>query len=75
MPRYFFHMTSRETQLVDSRGREMASLAAAHECAVGLIYKTMHYLPAEGSKGWMVEVANTEGHVDLVVLFPSAQHH
>jgi len=34
-------------------------LAAAHECALGLIHKTMHYLPAEDSKGWMVKVANT----------------
>ena len=75
MPRYFFHMASKEAQLVDSKGREMAYLAAAHECALGLIHKTMHYLPAEDSKGWMVKVANTEGHVDLVVLFPSALSH
>lgn len=70
MPRYFFHMAQIGRQLSDEKGRETSSLSAAYEHALHMIHKTMSYLVAEETDGWMVNIANASGRVELTVLFP-----
>jgi hypothetical protein len=68
MPRYYFHLASKQKQLRDPDGRELPDLDAAHRHAVKMIDKMMLYLPHEDFDGWVVEVCNAADAVELVVL-------
>jgi hypothetical protein len=70
MALYFFHMASKEQQLVDEKGREMSCIRAAHQHALYLINQALTYLKPDDVKGWMVKVANGSGCTELIVLFP-----
>ena len=71
MPRFFFHMATKGMQLTDDIGRELTCLSAAHLHAHLLAHKTSARLPPGETVGWMVNVADENGDVPLVVLFPN----
>ena len=74
MPHYHFHMASKESRVIDRKGREMASLSAAHEHAVHMICTAISNLPAQDTEGWMVKISNARGAAELIVLFPRREH-
>ena len=75
MERYFFHMVSKHQIVTDEKGREMVSLSSAHEHAVRLIQKATTYLSPEDTIGWTIQIANSIGKVELVVLFSRRGEH
>ena len=70
MQHYFFHMASKDHLLLDNLGRELHSLAAAHQYAVRLIFKSRAYMAPEDIEGWRINIADIASRVQLVVLFP-----
>ncbi len=70
MTHYHFHMASKKSRLVDEKGREMASLSAAHEHALHMICTLISNLPAEETEGWMVKISTGMSAAELIVLFP-----
>jgi Domain of unknown function (DUF6894) len=70
MPKYFFHMATKDQQVTDKHGRTLDSLSDAHMHAVGLIYRSCAHLQPKDIEGWMINVADASGRVLLAVLFP-----
>ena len=70
MPKYFFHMATKDQQVTDKHGRTLDDLSDAHMHAVGLIYKSCAHLEPRDTDGWMINVADASGRVLLPVLFP-----
>jgi hypothetical protein len=67
MPRYFFHLVSSSRVLKDRQGTTLRSLSAAHWYAVKLVYYLHANMP-EAKDDWIVEVADENGTIPLVVL-------
>jgi hypothetical protein len=74
MPKFFFHVSTKETQLTDERGRNLPCLEAAHEHAYLQVRRLIARLPADETVGWRVSVMDEHGDVPLVVLFPSGHY-
>ncbi len=70
MPKYFFHMATKDQQVTDEVGRTFDSLSDAHMHAVGVIYRSCAHLQSKDTEGWMINVADASGRVSLAVLFP-----
>ena len=70
MPKYFFHMATKDQQITDKLGRSLDSLSDAHMHAVSLIYRSCAHLQSKDTEGWMINVADASGRVLLAVLFP-----
>ena len=71
MARYHFHFRHRDVVVRDEDGVELDSLAAAHARAWKLVTKTLTLVPEPSAhRDWVVEV-ETEGRVQLSVLFPA----
>ncbi len=72
MPRFYFHVSTKESVLPDEEGVELADLAAAHDCGVQIMYRTMLYDPDEEDwRGWMIKIADTKGQTLLTLLYPA----
>src|SRR4051795_1387450 len=70
MPRYFFHMATKDHQISDENGKQLKDLAAAHDHALHLIHRTMCSLREEQTAGWMIKVTPDSDGPSLTVLFP-----
>jgi hypothetical protein len=66
---YFFHVTSKDDFVHDTKGRELADLAAAHRHAMLLIHKTV-LLDDMDWRGWSINVTDASNRSVLSVLFP-----
>jgi hypothetical protein len=71
MSRFFFHLASKENNILDANGRELGDLATAHRHAVLLINK-MIALGDVDWQGWSINVTDADGRSVLSVLFPVA---
>ena len=71
--KYYFHIASECTVYTDDRGVMLSDLAAAHRCAVSLIWKCMRLDTEEQDwRGWHVKIADDTGRTLVIVLFPAA---
>jgi hypothetical protein len=73
MDRYFFHFSSKDELISDTKGRELSDLASAHRHAMLLIHK-MILLDDLDWRGWSVRVADASGRSVLSVLFPQMSY-
>jgi hypothetical protein len=69
MSRFFFHLASKENNILDTNGREFSDLATAHRHAVLLINKMILLGDVEW-QGWSINVTDANGRSVLSVLFP-----
>jgi hypothetical protein len=71
MPRFYFHISTKENVLRDEEGVELADLAAAHDCGIQIMYGTMLYDPEEEDwRGWMIKIADAKDRTLLTLLYP-----
>jgi hypothetical protein len=71
MPRFYFHISSRENVFPDEEGVELADLATAHDCGTQIMHRTMLYDPEEEDwGGWMIKIADAKGRSLLTLLYP-----
>ena len=72
--KYYLHIASELTVHTDDGGAMFSDLAAAHRCAVSLIWNCMRSANEEQDwKGWHVKIADDTGRTLVIVLFPAVQ--
>ena len=72
--KYYLHIASALTVHTDDDGAMFSDLAAAHRCAVSLIWNCMRSANEEQDwKGWHVKIADDTGRTLVIVLFPAVQ--
>ena len=69
MPRFYFHLKSKDSDIPDDSGRELASLNDAYDHARKLIEKIWLYTGHEDSEEWNVIISNDEFNAALIVPF------
>ena len=68
MPRYYFNIALPTRLIIDSTGKELAGLEAAHWHAVSLVYQARVHLPDDES--WVIKIQD-ETRFTREVLVPS----
>jgi hypothetical protein len=72
--KYYLHIASESTVLTDDRGVMLSDLAAAHRCAVSVIWNCMRFDAEEQDwRGWHVKIADDTGRTSVIVLFPTVR--
>jgi Domain of unknown function (DUF6894) len=72
MSRFYFHISTIEDVFPDEEGVELADLAAAHDCAMKIMYRTMLSDPEEQDwRGWMIKIADAKCRTLLTLLYPA----
>jgi Domain of unknown function (DUF6894) len=72
MPRFYFHLTSKDSHIPDDAGKELDSLNDAYEHAWPLIYKILFHVGDDAAKAWKVVITNEEH--DAQITFHSLPH-
>jgi hypothetical protein len=67
MPRFYFHLKSKDSDIPDDSGKELSSLNDAYDHARKLIEKIWLYTGHEDSEEWNVIISNDEFNASLVV--------
>jgi hypothetical protein len=69
MPRYYFHLTSKDSRLPDDDGKELASLNDAYEYGRKLIYQIMLHVGCEDAEAWNVIISSSEDGNQIIMPF------
>ncbi len=69
MPRYYFHLTSKDSRVRDDDGKELASLSDAYEHARKLIYQIMLHVGCEDAEAWNVIISSPEDGNQIIMPF------
>jgi len=67
MPRFYFHLKSKDSHIPDDSGKELSSLNDAYEHARKLIEKILRYTGHEDSEEWNVIISNDDFSASLIV--------
>jgi hypothetical protein len=71
MPRYYFHISSKDEAIPDHHGVELDGLRDAHRLAMKIIKETMKVVADEPEWGeWLIEVVDARDEALLTVLYP-----
>jgi len=72
LPRFYFHVSTMDDVFPDEEGVELADLAAAHDCALRIMHRTMLSDPEEQNwRGWMIKIADAKSRTLLTLLYPA----
>jgi hypothetical protein len=69
MPCFYFHLTSKENNIPDDRGKELDTLTDAYEHARALIDKIVSHVGHDDTDVWKVVISNNEDDVQMIVPF------
>jgi hypothetical protein len=69
MPRFYFHLMSKEGRIPDDRGKSFDSLNEAHEHGQKLIDKILFHVGHDDTLEWKVVVSNDEDDAQLIIPF------
>ena len=72
MPRFYFHLTSKDSNIPDDAGKELDNLNDAYEHAWTLIYKILFHVGDDNAKAWKVVISNKEHDGQIIVPFPTS---
>lgn len=67
MPRFYFHLKSKDSDIPDDSGKELKSLDDAYDHARKLIEKIWLHIGHEDSEEWNVVISNDEFNASLIV--------
>jgi hypothetical protein len=70
LPRYYFHMKSKQSNIQDDTGKVLGSTWEAYARAKEIIQKCVQYCDIQEDEQWIIKVCNEAGDAELVVLFP-----
>ena len=68
VPRYFFHLESREIKVPDTIGRDFSCIGEALFHAQMMVRKADMYLEQDGR--WIFRIQSAQDDTEMVVLFP-----
>jgi hypothetical protein len=60
MPRFYFNLSSKDTNIPDDSGKDLDTLNDAYEHARKLIHKILFYVDHEDAEEWKVIILNNE---------------
>ena len=69
MPRFYFHLRSKENHIPDDSGKELKNLNDAHEHARKLIDKILFHVGPDNADLWKVVISNDEHDAQMIVPF------
>ena len=70
MPRFYFHLTSKEDKIRDDSGKELDTLTDAHKHARALIDKILFHVGCDNADLWKVVIISTDqDEAQLIVPF------
>lgn len=72
MPRYLFHLVSKQRVVRDDDGAILDGLKAAHLHALRLVRETLPVLGEDDRRQWRIEIADERQSTLLTVLFSGA---
>ena len=70
MPRFYFHLVSKDSHSPDDNGKELATLNDAYVHARKLIDKILYHVGPDDAKAWKVVISNDENDARIIVPFP-----
>lgn len=70
MPRFYFHLKSKDSRIPDDSGKELNSLNDAYDHACKLIEKIWLYTDHDDSEEWNIIISNDEFNASLIVPIP-----
>jgi hypothetical protein len=70
MPRFYFNLVSKDKQIPDNTGKELATLNDAHAHARTLIDKILFHVGRDEAAAWKVVISNDEHDAQMIVPFP-----
>jgi hypothetical protein len=70
MPRFYFNLASRDKQIPDNAGKELATLNDAYAHARTLIDKILFHVGHDDAAAWKVVISNDEHDAQMIVPFP-----
>jgi hypothetical protein len=71
MPRFYFHLTSKEGRILDDIGNELDTLNDAHDRARKLIDKILFHVGHDDAGEWKVVISNDRHAAQIIVPFPT----
>jgi hypothetical protein len=69
MPRFYFHLKSKENRIRDDNGKDFATLDDAYEHGRNLIDKILLHVGYQDANEWKVIVSNDEDDTQLIIPF------
>jgi len=69
MPRFYFHLASKDDHIPDGSGKELATLHDAYVHARKLIDKILSCVGHEDAQAWKVVILNDEHDAQMIVPF------
>jgi hypothetical protein len=70
MPRFYFHLTSKENHIPDESGQELRTLSEAYAYARNLIDKILFHVGYDDAEAWKVVISNDSFEAQMIVPFP-----
>ncbi len=69
MPRFYFHLASKDANIPDDSGKEFDTLNDAHMHARKLIEKITFHVGHDDAEAWKVVISNNEHDPQMIVPF------
>ena len=69
MPRFYFNLASKDANIPDDSGKELANLNDAYEHARKLIHKILFHVDHEDAEKWKVIVVNGDHDAKMIIPF------
>ena len=69
MPRFYFHLASKDANIPDDSGKELDTLNDAYMHAHQLIHKILFHVGHEDAEAWKVVILNDEHDAQMIVPF------
>lgn len=73
MPCFYFHLTSKENNIPDDSGKELATLTDAYQHARVLIDKIVSCVGHDGTDVWKVVISNDGSDAQMILPFALSQ--
>ena len=69
MPRFYFHLKSKQSRIPDDKGKNLETLNEAYEHGRKLVDKILQHVGYDDANEWKVIVSNDEDDAQLVLPF------
>jgi hypothetical protein len=69
MPRFYFHLTSKDEHITDDGGKDLGTLNDAYDYARLLIDKILFHIGYDDADTWKVIISNDEHDAQMIVPF------
>ena len=73
MANFYFHLSSRNSRILDDTGKALSSINDAYEHARKLIDKILYYAAEDDASEWSVIISNDVNDTQIIIPFPKSE--